>query len=86
MGNDSSTFVKKSYTSGGNTKKTPENTRENSIYAMLTKIRRTITEMTSLSPRYTNHVGYDSKTGVTDNTELQPCRCEASDLIIVVSE
>lgn len=86
IGNDQDAFIKKLYTSGGNTKKTPTVTRDMSVFAMLTKIRRTITEMTSTTPSYKNHVGFDSKTAVTENTELQLCRCDRKDLIVVVSE
>lgn len=86
LGDTSDKFIKKLYTAGGNSKKTPTATRDMCIFAMLSKIRRTITEMTSITPRYTNHVGYDSKTTMTENTELQLCRCDRNDLIIVVSE
>lgn len=87
LGNDAKSHIKALYTrSEGGKNKLPLVTREQSVYAFLEKMANTINEMTSITPKYDNEIAFDTSKPVDQNTELNPCRCDRSELIVVISE
>lgn len=83
LGQDHKSYCKALYV--GTDKKTPKTTRDQSIYAQLSVLRRVITELTSSYPRYTNSVEFDTDKGLLAADSKQSCRTTANNLIIMLS-